>query len=75
MEKTILEIMEYVVVHICNGLKYYVQDYKGKYQLNGLIDNAIKFGDEVDVIEASKQLEYILHRKLVPMEVPAKTKE
>lgn len=64
--------MSYVVVYVLNGIKYFVQKHQGLHRLNGLIDNAIEYPDEIEAVKAIPRLEDILGKKLHPMEIESK---
>lgn len=65
--------MAYVIVSLVNGLKYYVQHYRGEFRLNGLLDNAVMYGEEDQARSHIKAMEYLFDRELMIEEVLPKT--
>lgn len=64
--------MLYVLVYKMGELKYYVQNYRGQYQLNGLVNNAIKFYSEKRALSAKFEIETKMWQPLEVLPVDIK---
>lgn len=65
----------YVIVALVNDCRYFIQDYKGQYLLNGLQENAKKYPNMLRAYHAIGRIKKTtnIKAKLSPMEVPPKS--
>lgn len=61
--------MPYILIYRMGELTYYVQDYKGVYVLNGLINNAKEF-PESQAKRAKSSAEKQVGRQLEVVKIP-----